>query len=157
MHAIIRPSGPEIVSGAFRDEQGISHPANVLTLWSDAELATIGVYPVVDDPIPEGQIATGSTLALDGDVVRRSWTLEPAPPPSVPASVTPLQIRRALLAQGLLDDVQAFVEASSLETRMAWEYAIQIDRDNELISAAATAIGATDEEVDDLFRLAASL
>jgi hypothetical protein len=157
MHAIIRPSGPEIVSGAFRDEAGISHPANVLTLWTDEELRAIGVYPVVDDPIPEGQIATGSSLALDGYVVRRSWTLEDAPPPPVPDSVSPLQMRRALLAQGLLDDVQAFVEASPLDVRLAWEYAIQIDRDNELISAAATAIGATDEEVDDLFRLAASL
>lgn len=73
------------------------------------------------------------------------------------ASVTPLQIRRALLAQGLLDEVQAFVEASDLETRMAWEYAVQIDRSNALIAAAADAIGATAEDVDGLFRLAATL
>jgi len=72
-------------------------------------------------------------------------------------SVTPLQIRRALLRVGLLDDVTAFVEAADLETRMAWEYAVQIDRTNELIAAAAASIGATDEDVDELFRLAATL
>jgi len=72
-------------------------------------------------------------------------------------SVTPLQIRRALLAQGLLDDVTAFVEQADLERRMAWEYAVQIDRDNALIAAAAEAIGATSEDVDNLFRLAATL
>lgn len=90
----------------------------------------------------------------------QTWHLVPAPQPEpepVPASVTPLQIRRALLAQGLLDEVQAFVEAADLETRMAWEYAIQIDRDNALIAAAAEAIGATDADVDDLFRLAVTL
>jgi hypothetical protein len=72
-------------------------------------------------------------------------------------SVTPLQIRRALLRAGLLDDVTAFVEAADLETRMAWEYAVQIDRGNALISAAAASIGATDADVDELFRLAAAL
>ena len=72
-------------------------------------------------------------------------------------SVTPLQIRRALLRQGLLDDVTAFVEAADLETRMAWEYAIQIDRNNELIIGAANAIGVPEQEVDNLFRLAATL
>ena len=72
-------------------------------------------------------------------------------------SVTPLQIRRALLRQGLLDEVTAFVDASDLETRMAWEYAVQIDRDNPLIAAAADVIGATPADVDDLFRLAATL
>lgn len=72
-------------------------------------------------------------------------------------SVTPLQIRRALLRVGLLDDVTAFVEAADLETRMAWEYAVQIDRNNELIAAAAASIGTTDEDVDELFRLAATL
>jgi hypothetical protein len=72
-------------------------------------------------------------------------------------TVTPLQIRRALLRQGLLDEVQAFVEAADLETRMAWEYAVQIDRSNALIAAAAASIGASDEDVDELFRLAATL
>lgn len=71
--------------------------------------------------------------------------------------VTPLQIRRALLRRGLLDDVTAFVEGGDLETRMAWEYAVQIDRSNALIAAAADAIGATPADVDDLFRLAATL
>lgn len=72
-------------------------------------------------------------------------------------SVTPLQIRRALLRQGLLDEVTAFVDQADRETRLAWEYAVQIDRDNALIGAAAEAIGATAADVDGLFRLAATL
>lgn len=157
MQAIIRPAGPEIISGAFVDNAGIQHPANVVALWTGAALRAIEVYPVVDDPIPEGMVEAGFTLARDGDVVRRIWALVPAPPQPVPVSVTPLQIRRALLQQGLLDEVQVFVDAADLETRLSWEYAVQIDRNNALIAAAAQSIGATDEDTDNLFRLAATL
>ncbi len=72
-------------------------------------------------------------------------------------SVTPLQIRRALRQVELLDEVQNFIENSSAEVREAWEYAIQIDRNNELIIGAANAIGVSEQEVDNLFRLAATL
>lgn len=78
------------------------------------------------------------------------------PPPPPPEAVTPLQMRRALLQQGLLDDVAAFVEASPLETRLAWEYAVEIRRDDAMLNEAASALGKTSAEVDDLFRLAAT-
>lgn len=128
-----------------------------------------GAVEVPDGPaIPSGHTRTEPPPTPDGHyaVMRAGWELvageapswpPPPPPPPVPSSVTPLQIRRALLQQGLLDDVQAFVEAADLETRMAWEYAVQIDRNNALIAACATALGKTDAEIDDLFRFAATL
>lgn len=154
MHAMIKFDGPKIISGAFRDEAGTSHAANVLTLWTQAELAFIGVYPVVDDAIPEGQIQTGSTLERDGDVVRRRWTLAPAPPPPVPSSVSPLQMRRALRQQGLTEAVAAYVAQQNADTQDAWEYAVEIRRDDALIASAARAMNKTDAQIDDLFRLA---
>jgi hypothetical protein len=110
--------------------------------------------------MPLTRIVNGVTVELSPEeeaAVRAEWEANAHRPPPVPSSVTPLQIRRALLTQGLLDDVQAFVEASPLDVRLAWEYAVQIDRHNELIAAAAASIGASSEEVDDLFRLAATL
>lgn len=38
--------------GAFHDDQGVKHPANVLDLWSDAELLAVGVVRVPDPPPP---------------------------------------------------------------------------------------------------------
>lgn len=114
----------------------------------------------------QAEVLTGSTVEILEDEVVETQTGRNKTPEEIAAeqeewrrstSVTPLQIRRALLRQGLLDEVTAFVEAADLETRMAWEYAVQIDRMNELIAAAATSIGATDEDVDNLFRLAATL
>jgi hypothetical protein len=83
MKAIIRNGQPEIVAGAFTDNHGTLHPANVLTLWPSAELAAIDVYPVTDEPVPDGHVVTGSSLHWDGQTVTRVFTSEPAPPPSV--------------------------------------------------------------------------
>ena len=101
-----------------------------------------------------------------GGAWTQTWIVTDASPEDVAArlteirsrmTVSPLQIRRALLQKGLLDGITAFVEQADLETRMAWEYAVQIDRSDALIIVAATSIGATEADVDDLFRLAATL
>jgi hypothetical protein len=124
------------------------------------EAAGVLIVRPVEVPRAPGMISVeGEPEQRDGEWWQ-TWQMVPAPPPEpepVPASVTPLQIRRALRQVGLNDEVAAFVEASSPEVREAWEYAVQIDRNNELIAAAAASIGATDAEVDDLFRLAATL
>ena len=103
---------------------------------------------------------------LIGEAWTQTWIVTDASPEEIAARlseirsrmvVSPLQIRRALLQKSLLDAVTAFVDQSDLETRMAWEYAVQIDRSDALIAAAAASIGATEADVDDLFRLAATL
>ena len=130
-----------------------------------AELCALGWLPWRLVEI-QAEVLTGSTVEVFDTEVVETQTGRDRTPEEIAAalddwrrsmSVTPLQIRRALLQQGLLDDVTAFVEAADLETRMAWEYAVQIDRTNALIAAAAASIGTTDEDVDELFRLAASL
>lgn len=130
-----------------------------------AELRALGWLPWRLVEI-QAEVLTGSTVKVFDTEVVETQTGRDRTPEEITAAlddwrrattVTPLQIRRALLQQGLLDEVQAFVEAADLETRMAWEYAVQIDRGNALISAAAASIGATDADVDELFRLAATL
>jgi hypothetical protein len=72
-------------------------------------------------------------------------------------SVSPLQMRRALRQQGLADAVAAYVAAQDADTQDAWEYAVEIRRDDALIADAASALGKTPVEIDDLFRGAAAL
>lgn len=114
----------------------------------------------------QAEVLTGSTVEILEDEVVETQTGRNKTPEEIAAeqeewrrstSVTPLQIRRALRQVGLLDEVQNFIENSSAEVREAWEYAIQIDRNNELIIGAANAIGVSEQEVDNLFRLAATL
>lgn len=103
---------------------------------------------------------------LIGEAWTQTWIVTDASPEEIAArlaeirsrmSVSPLQIRRALLQKNLLKDVTAFVEQADIEIRMAWEYAVQIDRSDAMITTAAVGLGITEAEVDDLFRLAATL
>ena len=75
----------------------------------------------------------------------------------VPFSVTPRQMRLALVQSGLMGSVNTYVATLSETAQIEWEYATAVERTNPLIGAAASGLGMTSAQVDDLFRLAASL
>ena len=114
-------------------------------------------------------IATAQVLHPDAVVVEAIeggpgwlWDSEalappPTPPDPVPAVVSPLQMRRALRSQGLLDASLAYVAQQDADTQDAWEYAVEIRRTDVLIARAAASMNMTAGDVDELFRLAASL
>lgn len=78
------------------------------------------------------------------------------PAAQIPASVTPLQARRALLAAGKLAAVEAAVSAADQATQLAWQYAASFERASPFVASLATAVGLTDAQIDDLFRSAAT-
>jgi len=137
-----------------RDGATINASYQTVMIWSDDERAAIGVHPIVDDDIPEGKVATGSTLEDDNGVIRRRWTLEDAPPPPVPQSITPAQAKATLYDAGLLDAAESLVAEHPYPlVRIYWQSALQFDRDNAYIAAIAYELG-VDEQLDDLFRAA---
>ncbi|WFU52294.1 hypothetical protein QA639_21545 [Bradyrhizobium pachyrhizi] len=77
--------------------------------------------------------------------------------PVVPQSVTPRQIRLALYQIGLRQAVEDYVNSQDITVQDSWNYATQIERTNPLILACKSALGKTDEELDQLFILAASI
>ena len=85
------------------------------------------------------------------------WEPKPIPPAPVPASITPLQARRALRAAGLLDAVNAWIATQPDDAQEAWEYCIEVRRDSPLIAGAQEGLGLTPEQVDDLFCAGAAL
>lgn len=91
-----------------------------------------------------------------GGVWCQRWTAVPTPV-VVPASVTPLQARRALRAVGMMAAVDAFLGTANADTREAWEYASSVDRHEPMLTEIAAALGVTDEQLDSLFILAATL
>lgn len=109
--------------------EGVVIPYGNLLIWPDDDLAAYGITKH-DDPIA------------------------PAP---VPQSVTPLQARKALRQAGLKAQVDAYVATLSEEAQEEWEYCIAVERSNGLVSNAATALGMSEQQKDDLFRLAATL
>jgi hypothetical protein len=73
------------------------------------------------------------------------------------ASCTPFQGRMALADAGLLATVETAIVAADEKTKVAWEYALEWKRMSPMIVTLATSLNLTDEQVDTLFKEAASV
>lgn len=81
----------------------------------------------------------------------------PPPPAPVPVYVvSPWQMRRALNQIGLRATVEAAVAAGDQDTKDGWEFASEFRRDNALLLGMAAALNLTEQDLDDLFTLAAT-
>ena len=166
----LKPGSP------FTDANEIQHPANVLDIWPIEELASIGVLPINDDPIPDGKIATGSELEIAGNSVIRHWTLQDAPPPPVPPIISDRQFAQVLAVQGVITEDEALAWAArgdlpaTLETavmslpedqrfgaRMLLSSATTYERNHPLVGALGSMLGYDSDQMDDFWRAAAAL
>lgn len=83
----------------------------------------------------------------------------PAVPHKAVASVTAFQAKAALLQCGLLDSVEAQMNAANTEafTRLAWYTAQEFKRDSPTVAAMIPALGITETQLDDLFKFASTI
>lgn len=87
--------------------------------------------------------------------------LPPPPPPAmpepVPQTISRFQARQRLHQMGLLDDAEALVIAQGTEAAMAWEDVYEFSRDSQLVNGVAPQLGMDQDDLDDFFRLAATI
>ena len=93
--------------------------------------------------------------------------LPPYPAPTaqpaviVPQRITAREASLALLEAGLLDDVDAIIEALPAnvraQVRIEWDRATHVERGSTVMQMVATALGITGAQVDALFVAAAAL
>ncbi len=117
---------------------------------------------VSDKPAEVQQIA--ATLHTPELIAAYQASLEdpdnPSPaPPAVPTSVTRLQARLALIDAALWDAVTAYFTdpARTAAEQAFWEDAVNWQRNDPVLNAGATALGLTEQQVDDLFVAAKAL
>lgn len=114
--------------------------AQALTGMASGKLVSIdGGFAVVDPPTPEAP---------------------PEPePPGPPQSVTAAQGGIALIQAGLMDAVQAVVDAAETpaEIKWAWTRATTWDRDSPALAYLSNAAGITSAQMDALFVAAAGI
>jgi len=77
--------------------------------------------------------------------------------PPVPQVVSPLQARRALRQFGLLETVNTGLSQMSEEDQEAWEYATEVRRNDPVLTQVSQGLNLTETQLDDFFKLAASL
>jgi len=79
--------------------------------------------------------------------------------PVTSVSVSPYQARVALTQAGLFDAIEAIMENENTpaEAKIAWEYALVFERHSPFIESLAPLLGLTEQQIDELFVLAASI
>ena len=113
-------------------------------------------------------LAVASDIAQIGDTYDDGEFLHPTPVSGTPTAVTPpifvsevgpYQARVALLRSGLLDEVEALMAnpTTDAEIVIAWEKATVFKRNSTMIIGMGAALGLTEQQLDDLFVLAATI
>lgn len=135
----------------------VTHDAGFLVAAGPSDLSRYLIQLVaVADP-PQGQQYAARTYAVAGEEVTASAAFEPIPPGPVPDEVKRIQGRRALRLAGKLDAAEAAVAGASVEVKDYWADTGIFRRDNALLIALWHGLGGTDDQLDDLFRLAATV
>ena len=83
--------------------------------------------------------------------------VQPEPVITVPQVITIRQAKLALLAAGLLDDVDAAVANASRAVQIEWEYAAEVARNWHTLVTLQGVLGLPDAVVDGLFIAGAEL
>lgn len=124
---------------------------------------TSTVYPGREAPAPQNTSETETPGELranwDGyEWVNTPYSPPPPPPPVVvyvPPAITMRQARLTLLAAGLLDDVEAAINAlpdpQKAAAKIEWEYSNEVQRHNGFVSVLAPALGLTEAQLDTMF------
>ncbi len=74
------------------------------------------------------------------------------PPPAIPQQVPMWAVRTVLQNDGLFDQAQALIEASTDNAlKNVWEYGNFADRNSNAIASLAAALDLTSEQVDQMF------
>lgn len=141
---------------------GVQYPDRVFREWSNSELASIGIYRVVyeDFVIPDGKRIKEYTYQIEGDVAIASPVFEDIPV-VVPQVVSRAQGKAALLQAGLLGLVEHYIENLQGDQKtmalIAFNDTTEWRRDSPFLAQAASALGMTQEHLDNLFLLAESI
>ena len=101
------------------------------------------------------------TIIKDSETEYRCYSYaERPPPPTLPIGPPPVsawKIRKALNATGLRAQVEAAVAVADQDVQDGWDTARDFERDHPLILSMVAQMGLPDEQVDQLFALAATL
>lgn len=155
---------PYSVGQLKQDNPQVSFPSSMTI----AVLAEHGVVPVTQTSQPDVDLTknvTEGTPTLIEGVWTQTWVVTDATPTEiaerqqalVPRTVSMRQARLALLQYGLLDQVNAAVDAGGEADRITWGYATEVRREDSLTQNMAMALGLTEENLDALFTLASTL
>lgn len=154
------------ISNLYQDHPNVSFPIDI----PEKLLNEYNIYSIQQSNVPDidqnTQIAEEDVPVQINGVWTQQWVVRDLTPEElkarVPTIVTMRQARHALLNAGLLDAVDAAISAIPDETerrqaQIDWEYATEVRKDWPWVQTLSTALGLTEEQLDQLFIEASGL
>lgn len=143
--------------------EGVQYPPNIFQNFTEEQLEDVGIFTVVyeNTSVPEGrQISHYEYSWRDGKAVGDP-VFEDAPR-IIPQTVSRAQGKASLLSFGLLDDVEAYIEAmpEGVDKKLAllaYNETNEWHRESPFLQQMASEIGLTQEQLDNLFIVAATI
>lgn len=124
------------------------------------QIKCVSYHPTQIDMLRADAAELGTDLT-EHETLLADWVAAYVPPDpepiQVPQTVTIRQAKLALLQAGLLDDVDAAVAQADRATQIEWEYVTEVERSWPTLLTIQAALGLSEQQVDDLFIVAASL
>lgn len=118
------------------------------------ELTALGHWEQRWSVVPKFTEYTDDLEVLHTVVEQLATQAEATRVAAVPSKVSMRQARLALLQNGLLDTVNTNVGQLSPEAQIEWEYAIEVQKADDLVLSMKALLNWTDVQLDDLFTLA---
>ena len=100
-------------------------------------------------------LPSGSVKITDEEAEQIKLASTPAP--AIPRIVSMRQARLALLQAGLLSTVSGAIAAGGEADQIEWEYAAEVNRNQPLVQNMKAGLNLSEDDLDNLFTLAASL
>ena len=122
------------------------------------------IYPNIDDDDfalqdnADGQgvfIARWSYAQAKPTAAQLAQVSDAAPKTYAPLSAW--QVRKVLTQFGLREQVEAAIVTADLNTKDAWNYANEYQRNDPLLNGMATALGMTSAQIDQMFTVGVTL
>ena len=142
------------------DTATLDEKVEALAAKATAESALTAKQTEMDAALATAQAAHAAELAAkDAEIAALEvQVVALTPAPSAPAVVaSPRQIRQALTAADMRAAVEDTVAAGDQDIKDWWNFSTAFERTNPQVTAMATALGVSDEELDGLWALAVTL
>ncbi|MDF2369380.1 MAG: hypothetical protein P1V21_01175 [Rhizobiaceae bacterium] len=145
---------------------GIQYAASIATKWSDAELAAIGLFRLIEaEPVPVGKQIVGSEIVFNGTCFQWQNTLEDIPLPSpLDFPLNPAQFDAILALLGItVEQIDVAIDTAindptqnafaKAKVRKATVYR----RENDLFTVLGPIVNITDTQIDEAWMQAKDL
>jgi len=133
---------------------GVRHPANIGDLWTEGELAEVGLYSPAVPSVPAGKVITSSRVARVDGVVTYVYTLESVPLADLNRIQFEFMIEKLGLASSietalaLMPDSTEAEQNAKIMARVLYRSGQRFERSHYLFTTLAPAVGLTTEQVD---------